>query len=306
VDRRPDPLWRKGPRHSRRFVFARRRFATTHIRALSLGTRTNSALPASNRAVTAVRHRVDADRRAALLAAAVVVVVIGGLALRLGQPAARPISVARSQISAISAAPWPEGPGMPSFALHPTSGERPLSLVLGRVPIPLPSPSVHGAPGGGGGVLTVTLRTGRVITYGPHDRPPLIDRLWGAVLEADQLPTLLHRNPASMPTLFHRVAMAWIQHHGQRRDIFTQHPRSGQHSTRLIAFLLVDGVGENPRPYAQPATCDGGDTLVVQYRTGRRVTYGPCVVHPFIEMLWGGMQQAAAERRRITTGSVGG
>jgi hypothetical protein len=237
------------------------------------------------------------QRRAVLVVVGLVVAGAGMLTVRLAAPSAHPIVITHAQIGSIAAAPWPEGPGMPTFARHASDREEPLSVVLGRVPSPLPSPSTHGARGGGGGVLTVTLRDGRVITYGPYDRPPLIDRLWGAMVEATQLTQLEHRSPGSLPTLFHQVSLAWIQHGHRRLDVYARRPRAGERPLRLIAYLLVDGVGENPHPAAQPATCHSGDTLVVRYRTGQRVTYGPCVVQPFIEMLWGGMRQAAAQRR---------
>jgi hypothetical protein len=215
----------------------------------------------------------------------------------------RPVWVERSEIIAIQAEPWPEGPQMPAFTRSPHGGfQLPLSLVIGGVPIPLPSPKTSGAPGGGGGVLTVHLRDGRVISYGPHDRPPVIDRLWGALLEA-RLLLVTHGAPRQRPALPARLTEVFIQRGEGRSDVFARHPTQGQHPLRLIADLLATALDTAPHPLPQPDGCHGDGSVVFRYQDGHDTSYGPCVIHPFMEMLWGGMQQAATQanppRRRL-------
>jgi hypothetical protein len=245
------------------------------------------------------RFPVASRRRLVILAGAVVaLVVVAGFARASGRQGNHPIDVPRSEIVAVTA--HGGGPGLPGFVPRPGRNQLPLGLVIGRVPIPLPSPDDHGVPCRCGGVLTVKLSDGRVITYGPHGLPARIDRLWGAIVVAYQL-TLAPRglDERQSPEL-RRVAAVWLSRGGRREDVYAAHPRPGQRPIRLVSSLVVNGLTQSPTPLHQPSSCHRGDTLVVRYTSGRMVTYGPCIVDPFVENLWGGMLQAAAESPAIT------
>jgi hypothetical protein len=99
------------------------------------------------------------------------------------------IAVARrSDVVRLDWGPYPEGPQPPAFAEHPRGRELPLSRVLADVPLPLPAPGFDCTRNGGGATLTVHLRSGRAVEYGPHCVPHAIARLWGAMLTSNDAP----------------------------------------------------------------------------------------------------------------------
>ncbi len=101
-----------------------------------------------------------------------------------------PIAIMRDQIVRIDFVPVPEGAGV-SFALVPRQlGEQPLSQVLDLVPIPLPAPLRQGFWCHPGGLIDITLSTGRVISYGTCRLPDSIRAFRSAVgRRAAALPT---------------------------------------------------------------------------------------------------------------------
>lgn len=101
--------------------------------------------------------------------------------LMLGAAIAGAVSVAawanagRSQVIKVSTFPWPEGPGPVVAALRPVPGIYvPLREIEGLIPRTLaanpPQSCRYGAK------VQLTLRGGRVLTYGPCKPPASIER----------------------------------------------------------------------------------------------------------------------------------
>lgn len=118
-------------------------------------------------------------------AAAISIVVLlvalvgsGFLGAMLSQPTS---ASSNGGVIAVSIQPRPEGPPGPDFVRVPQlPGQRPLKEIDSFIPDPLPPPIAQWFCGQGGN-LTVTLGTGRTITYGPCYRPPSIDHLWAEI-----------------------------------------------------------------------------------------------------------------------------
>jgi len=89
--------------------------------------------------------------------------------------------VTLADITQVSLGPAPDGPQPPVFPSNPTGDDRPLSQILPYVPLPLPEQIPQDC--GEGGILVITLRDGREISYGPCKRPVEIDRLWWHYLD---------------------------------------------------------------------------------------------------------------------------
>jgi hypothetical protein len=77
----------------------------------------------------------------------------------------------------------PQGEPGPGLVFTPAGvgNTLPLDLVESQLPLPLPGPSRQPIGCNHGGDLTVRLRSGRTITYGPCAWPWQISQLWGAM-----------------------------------------------------------------------------------------------------------------------------
>lgn len=124
---------------------------------------------------------------------------IGGLAVGvvwLGTSGAfntsstRHLASGYKDIASIHLQPVPEGPTSPMFVPTPKSAyEKPLALVRGLVPDPLPRPLDQPRSCDHGGDLIIVLNDGREITYGPCDYPWQISQLWGAMIQVSEMTT---------------------------------------------------------------------------------------------------------------------
>jgi hypothetical protein len=95
-----------------------------------------------------------------------------------------------TDIASIRLQPVPEGPTSPMFVLIPKSVyDKPLALVRGVVPDPLPKPLDQPRSCDHGGDLIIVLNDGREITYGPCDYPWQISQLWGAMIQVSEMTT---------------------------------------------------------------------------------------------------------------------
>ena len=113
------------------------------------------------------------------------------LTLMLGAAIAGAVSVAacanagRSQVIKVSTFPWPEGPGPVVAALKPVPGIYvPLAEIEGLIPKTLPKNPPQSCSYGA--KVQLTLRGGRVLTYGPCKRPASIERLRLALITASR------------------------------------------------------------------------------------------------------------------------
>jgi len=90
-----------------------------------------------------------------------------------------------TQVVRVSTFPWPEGPGPVVAATKPSPGIYvPLRTIERFIPATLPTnprqPCNYGAK------VQLTLRGGRVLTYGPCKRPASIERLRLALINASR------------------------------------------------------------------------------------------------------------------------
>jgi hypothetical protein len=122
---------------------------------------------------------------------------IGGLAVgvvwlgtsgALDTSSTRHLASGYKDIASIHLQPVPEGPTSPMFVPTPKSAyEKPLALVRGLVPDPLPRPLDQPRSCDHGGDLIIVLNDGREITYGPCDYPWEISQLWGAMIQVSEM-----------------------------------------------------------------------------------------------------------------------
>lgn len=90
-----------------------------------------------------------------------------------------------SQVVKVVAFPWPEGPGSVAALAKPKSrADVPLRQVENLIPKTLPSNPAQSCKIGA--KVQITLRSGRVITYGPCKRPASIERLRLALIKASR------------------------------------------------------------------------------------------------------------------------
>jgi len=92
-----------------------------------------------------------------------------------------------SEVVKVSAFPWPEGPSVPAAvaATNPASGTYvPLSEIAQVIPKKLPENPPQTCEVGA--KVQLTLKSGRVITYGPCNRPASIERLRLALIRASR------------------------------------------------------------------------------------------------------------------------
>jgi hypothetical protein len=100
------------------------------------------------------------------------------------------LSSGYKDIASIHLQPVPEGPTGPMFVASPKSAyDKPLALVRGLVPDPLPKPLDQPRSCDHGGDLIIILNDGREITYGPCDYPWQISQLWGAMIQVSEMTT---------------------------------------------------------------------------------------------------------------------
>lgn len=89
---------------------------------------------------------------------------------------------ARPDVVRIETFPVPEGPGLLVAAATAARGVVPLSAIESAIPRSLPANPPQTCKFGPS--VQVTLAGGRVMTYGPCERPPAIERLRHALLRA--------------------------------------------------------------------------------------------------------------------------
>jgi hypothetical protein len=172
------------------------------------------------------------------------------------------------------------------FARVAGDGRSSLALFLQAIPWPLPR-SLHQPAGcADPRTLTVRLLRGGSLAYGPCRRPAAIDRLVGALREAQ----LFRRAVAPHPVYPHPVREAYLT--GAGNVVFT--PGGSMtppisHPLRLITWAL-HGTFSAPRP------CRAGPFLVLRLNDGRTVRYGSCPQPAAIEQLRGAMEYAASHR----------
>ena len=92
----------------------------------------------------------------------------------------------RSQVVKVAAGPWPEGPGYVVAVAKPKSRRYvPLRQVESLIPKTLPSNPAQNCKGIGAKVW-ITLRSGRVLTYGPCKLPASVEHLRLALIKASR------------------------------------------------------------------------------------------------------------------------
>lgn len=91
----------------------------------------------------------------------------------------------RSQVVKVATFPWPEGPGPVVAVAKPKSRAYvPLRQIERFIPKTLPTNPQQSCKGGA--KVQITLRSGRVISYGPCKRPASIERLRLALIKASR------------------------------------------------------------------------------------------------------------------------
>jgi hypothetical protein len=107
---------------------------------------------------------------------------------------------AGSGVVKVSVSPWPEGPGPVVAATKPLPGVYvPLKNVESAIPKTMPENPPQTC--GFGAKVEVTLEDGRTLTYGPCNRPALIERLRLALVRAaehEQAGPAPHRRTSSL------------------------------------------------------------------------------------------------------------
>ena len=90
-------------------------------------------------------------------------------------------------VRTVATFPWPEGPGEVVASTEPVPEgitHVPLRTIQDLIPSTLPANPMQTC--GIGAMVKVTLANGEVLTYGPCDRPPSIERLREALIEASR------------------------------------------------------------------------------------------------------------------------
>ncbi|MEO9175844.1 MAG: hypothetical protein ABI317_10070 [Gaiellales bacterium] len=176
------------------------------------------------------------------------------------------------------------------------SGTVSLGLVLDAVPWPLPATVPQPARCSGGATIRVDLRGGRTVTYGPCRRPPALDHLAGAMLEAQLFrdPPPRARDPYPHPV----AAVYLVSAHGVRNDWFTPGGSISQpirYPLRLLTWALADVLRRGGKPVAASA-CATPPVLVLELPSGRSARYGACAQPAPVERLRGAMEYARTHR----------
>jgi hypothetical protein len=114
-----------------------------------------------------------------------VLLTLATLAVAVAALAATGFASSGTQVVKVSTFPWPEGPGPVVAAAKPMPGIYvPLRKIERFIPTTLPTNPRQSC--NYGAKVQLTLRSGRVLTYGPCKRPASIERLRLALIKASR------------------------------------------------------------------------------------------------------------------------